>query len=50
VSLAFRLDFQRPDRTLEDAEVNRVMDRLVQMLAQRFGGERRQAAPAGGEA
>jgi phenylalanyl-tRNA synthetase beta chain len=50
VSLAFRLDFQRADRTLEDAEVNRVMDRLVQMLAQRFGGERRQAAPAGGEA
>jgi phenylalanyl-tRNA synthetase beta chain len=41
VSLAFRLDFQRPDRTLKDAEVTKITDRVMQMLSQRFGGERR---------
>jgi phenylalanyl-tRNA synthetase beta chain len=41
VSLAFRLVFQRADRTLTDAEVNRVMDRIVASLATRFGAELR---------
>lgn len=41
VSLAFRLVFQRPDRTLTDAEVAGATDRVVKMLAQRFGGELR---------
>jgi len=41
VSLAFRMVFQRADRTLTDAEVNRVMDRIVAALASRFGAELR---------
>jgi phenylalanyl-tRNA synthetase beta chain len=41
VSLAFRLIFQRGDRTLVDAEVHRAMDRVVRALAQRFGAELR---------
>jgi phenylalanyl-tRNA synthetase beta chain len=41
VSLAFRLDFQRSDRTLKDTEVTKITDRVMQMLAQRFGGEQR---------
>ncbi len=41
VSLAFRLVFQRADRTLTDAEVNRVVDRVVAALASRFGAELR---------
>jgi phenylalanyl-tRNA synthetase beta chain len=41
VSLAFRLMFQRADRTLTDAEVNRVMDRIVAALVSRFGAELR---------
>jgi phenylalanyl-tRNA synthetase beta chain len=41
VSLAFRLLFQRPDRTLRDAEVAAAIDRVVGMLSDRFGGELR---------
>jgi phenylalanyl-tRNA synthetase beta chain len=41
VSLAFRLVFQRADRTLLDAEVARATERVVRALAQRFGGELR---------
>ena len=41
VSLAFRLVFQRLDRTLNDTEVVRATDRVVKMLARRFGGELR---------
>lgn len=41
VSIAFRLIFQRPDRTLTDAEVAKANDRVVQMLAHRFGGRQR---------
>jgi phenylalanyl-tRNA synthetase beta chain len=52
VSVAFRLVFQRPDRTLLDTEVARATERVVRMLADRFGGELRQgtgeANPAGG--
>jgi phenylalanyl-tRNA synthetase beta chain len=38
VSLAFRLVFQRLDRTLQEAEVNKTTERVVQMLGHRFGG------------
>jgi phenylalanyl-tRNA synthetase beta chain len=38
VSLAFRLVFQRLDRTLTDAEVSSVVERVVRMLSHRFGG------------
>jgi phenylalanyl-tRNA synthetase beta chain len=41
ISLAFRLTYQRADRTLTDAEVTKATDRVVQMLAKRFGGELR---------
>ncbi len=44
VSIAFRLVFQRPDRTLLDAEVARATERVVRMLADRFGGELRQGS------
>jgi phenylalanyl-tRNA synthetase beta chain len=48
VSLAFRLVFQRPDRTLTDAEVARAVERVVGMLADRFGGELRQGGSHSG--
>jgi phenylalanyl-tRNA synthetase beta chain len=41
VSVAFRLEFQRVDRTLTDAEVGRAVERIVKELSQRFGGELR---------
>ncbi len=41
VSLAFRLVFQHPERTLTDAEITKAVDRVVRMLGQRFGGELR---------
>jgi phenylalanyl-tRNA synthetase beta chain len=41
VSVAFRLEFQRIDRTLTDAEVGRAVERIVKELSQRFGGELR---------
>jgi phenylalanyl-tRNA synthetase beta chain len=41
VSVAFRLVFQRGDRTLVDTEVNRSMDLVVRALAERFGAELR---------
>ena len=41
VSLAVRLTFQRVDRTLKDAEVAEATDRVVQVLADRFGAELR---------
>ncbi len=41
VSLAFRLVFQRPDRTLTDPEVTKQMDRILAMLSQRFGAKLR---------
>ncbi len=40
-SLAFRLVFQRFDRTLKDEEVTKTTDRIVKMLAHRFNGELR---------
>jgi phenylalanyl-tRNA synthetase beta chain len=41
VSLAFRLDFQRTDRTLTEAEVTKAVERVVKDLAERFGAELR---------
>jgi len=41
VSLAFRLVFQRADRTLTEEEVTKATDRVVKMLSHRFGGELR---------
>jgi len=40
-SLAFRLVFQRPDRTLTDDEVAAATDRVVRVLERRFGGKLR---------
>ena len=41
VSVAFRLVLQRSDRTLKDAEVVKVIDRIIQRVAQRFNAELR---------
>ncbi len=41
LSLAFRLVFQRPDRTLKESEIKKATERVVQTLAHRFGGELR---------
>jgi len=41
VSLAFRLVFQRADRAYTEAEIAGLTDRVVKMLAHRFGGELR---------
>jgi phenylalanyl-tRNA synthetase beta chain len=48
VSVAFRLVFQRPDRTLTDAEVTRASERVVAMLADRFRGELRHGGGVAG--
>jgi phenylalanyl-tRNA synthetase beta chain len=40
-SVAFRLVFQRADRTLVDTEVNQAMDLVVRALSERFGAELR---------
>jgi phenylalanyl-tRNA synthetase beta chain len=41
VSLAFRMIFQRADRTLTDAEVTKATNRVVRTLQERFGAELR---------
>jgi phenylalanyl-tRNA synthetase beta chain len=41
VSVAFRLVFQRGDRTLQDTEVGKTIERVVSMLGQRFAAELR---------
>jgi phenylalanyl-tRNA synthetase beta chain len=41
-SLAFRLKFQSNERTLTDAEVNKIHDRLVAHLVKQTGAELRQ--------
>ena len=41
VSVAFRLVFQRLDRTLTEAEVTKSVERVVQLVSKRFGGELR---------
>ena len=42
VSLAFRLVFQREDRAFKESEIAKRVDRIVKMLAHRFGGELRE--------
>lgn len=49
VSVAFRLVFQRPDRTLTESEVGETTERVVAMLARRFAGELRERAGKKGE-
>ncbi len=41
VSIAFRLVFQREDRTLTEPEVAKAVARVVEVLAKNFGGELR---------
>lgn len=41
VSVAFRLVFQRADRAFTDAEIAKLVERVVGMLGHRFGGELR---------
>jgi phenylalanyl-tRNA synthetase beta chain len=36
-SLAFRIEYQREDRTLTDAEVNEFHQKMIELLAQRYG-------------
>jgi phenylalanyl-tRNA synthetase beta chain len=40
-SLAFRAEFQSPDRTLSDEDAAEIRDRIVRALADRFGAELR---------
>lgn len=49
VSLAFRLVFQRSDRAVREAEIAKRVDRVVKMLAHRFGGQLRDSASQGSE-
>jgi phenylalanyl-tRNA synthetase beta subunit len=49
-SVAFRLVFRAPDRTLRDAEVDQAEARLLAALEDELGVRRRGAdAPRGGE-
>jgi phenylalanyl-tRNA synthetase beta chain len=49
-SVAFRLTFRAPDRTLRDAEVDQTEARLLAALAEELGVRRRDAGTArGGE-
>lgn len=47
LSLAFRLVFQRLERAFTDAEIAKIVERIVSMLGHRFGGELR-SGPGGG--
>ncbi len=40
-SLAYRLVFRHPERTLKDAEVDRAVDRVLERLKDAHGVERR---------
>ena len=48
-SVAFRLTFRAPDRTLRDGEVDQVETRLLAALASELGIQRRDAGPRTGE-
>jgi phenylalanyl-tRNA synthetase beta chain len=49
-SVAFRLSFRAPDRTLRDAEVDAVEAGMLTALSRDLGIQRRDAgSPAGGE-
>jgi phenylalanyl-tRNA synthetase beta chain len=49
VSVAFRLVFQRLDRTLQEQEVTEALERVMTMLARRYGGELRERTAKQGE-
>lgn len=40
-SIAYRLVFRHPERTLKDAEVDRAVDRILERLRDAYGVERR---------
>ena len=42
-SVAWRLVFRAPDRTLKDREVDKAVNRALKQLKEEFGVERRQA-------
>jgi phenylalanyl-tRNA synthetase beta chain len=48
VSVAYRLVFQRTDRTLTEPEVSQAMERALSMLTRRFDAELREAQQKGG--
>jgi phenylalanyl-tRNA synthetase beta chain len=48
VSVAYRLVFQRADRTLTESEVSQAVERALATLARRFGAELRDAQQKGG--
>lgn len=48
VSVAYRLVFQRTDRTLTEPEVSQAMERVLSMLTRRFDAELREAQQKGG--
>jgi phenylalanyl-tRNA synthetase beta chain len=48
VSVAYRLVFQRLDRTLTEPEVSEALARVLALLARRFGAELREAQQKGG--
>jgi phenylalanyl-tRNA synthetase beta chain len=46
-SVAWRLVFRAPDRTLKDAEADRALDRVLSALKEELGVERREATVSG---
>jgi phenylalanyl-tRNA synthetase beta chain len=48
-SLAFRISFRHPERTLTDAEAAQVQEKILQSLRAEFGASLRAAAPQGGD-
>jgi phenylalanyl-tRNA synthetase beta chain len=48
VSVAYRLVFQRTDRTLTEPEVSQAMERALSILTRRFDAELREAQQKGG--
>jgi phenylalanyl-tRNA synthetase beta chain len=48
-SMAYTLIYQADDRTLTDAEVNRLHEQILARLRERFGAEVRGPEPGGGE-
>jgi phenylalanyl-tRNA synthetase beta chain len=41
-SLAFALQFQQPERTLKESEVQTIQDRMVKAVEKQFGGRLRE--------
>ena len=47
-SVAFRLTFRAPDRTLRDTEIDAIETRMLAALAAELGIQRREAGASGG--